>query len=153
MDWSSDHIQSMFGRIIGDPTHRLECIWVAENGSCCRNTVSKDSRRNGAICLKTFQELLAGDSPTLRLSKAASYMLCAECRSHSSRARKCAQQWMNLLHAQASHVERTTPIQQHDYNYDPSAYRWPTGMSYGIGRTECLLSAPLFCHVTHDKFS
>lgn len=60
---------------------------------------------------------------------------------------------MNLLHAQASQVERTTPIQQHDYNYDPSAYRWPTGMSYGIGRTECLLLARLSYHVTHDKFS
>ena len=78
MDWSSDYIQSMFGQIIGDPTYRLEYIWVEENGICCRNTVSKDSRRNGAICLKTFQELLVGNSPTLRLSKAASYMLCAD---------------------------------------------------------------------------
>ncbi|KAJ6022347.1 uncharacterized protein N7446_014147 [Penicillium canescens] len=71
MDWSSEYLQSILGQIIGDPTHRLGCRWVEDNGVCCNNPVSKDSRRNGAICLKMFQDLPTGHPPKTRLAEAA----------------------------------------------------------------------------------
>ncbi|CDM36518.1 hypothetical protein PROQFM164_S05g000351 [Penicillium roqueforti FM164] len=72
MHWSSGNLQSLLGQIIGDPTHHLKCRWAEDNGVPCQNLVSKDSRIDGAICLKMFQDLPTGHSPAMGLSKAAS---------------------------------------------------------------------------------
>jgi hypothetical protein len=135
MDWSSDCLQSILGQIIGDPTHRLGCRWVDDNGVCCQNPVSKDSRINGAICLKMFQDLPTGHPPKTRLSEAARYMLCPECRRHSSRPRKCAQRWMDRLYAQASQMEETTQSQKDGHWSVSLAQHWPTSLCYEIGTT------------------
>ncbi|CAP91119.1 hypothetical protein PCH_Pc13g00500 [Penicillium rubens Wisconsin 54-1255] len=71
MHWSSDNLESLLGQIIGDPTHHLKCRWAEDNGVRCQNLVSKDSRIDGAICLKMFQDLPTGHSPAMGLSKAA----------------------------------------------------------------------------------
>jgi hypothetical protein len=131
MQWASGNLQSILGRIIGDPTHRLECQWVEDNGVRCQNFVSKDSRQNGAICLKMFQDLPTGHSPAMRLLKAASYMLCTECRRCPSRPRKCAQRWMDQLHAHAGQIEEATQTRQYGCHQTAlPAQSWPTSMSY-----------------------
>jgi hypothetical protein len=130
MHWGSDDLQSILGQIIGDPTHHLECRWIGDNGARCQNPVTKDSRKDGAICLKMFQDLPTGLSPAMRLSKAARYMLCTECRRCPSRSRKCAQRWMDRLHAHASQIEEATQTQQYGYRESALlAHSWPTSMS------------------------
>lgn len=134
MNWSSDYLQSILGQIIGDPTHHLGCRWVEDNGVRCQNSVSKNSRIDGAICLKMFQDIPTGHSPRMRLSEAARYMLCAECRRYPSRSKKCAQRWMDRLHAQAGQIEEATQTQQDGYHQSVSpAHGWPTSMSYKVG--------------------
>lgn len=134
MHWSSDNLESLLGQIIGDPTHHLKCRWAEDNGVRCQNLVSKDSRIDGAICLKMFQDLPTGHSPAMGLSKAARYLLCAECRRYTSRPKKCAQRWIDRLHAQASQTEEATQTQQDGYHQSVlPAHGWPTSMSYIIG--------------------
>lgn len=134
MDWSSDYLQSILGQILGDPTHHIECRWAEDNGVRCQNPVSKDSRIDGAICLKMLQDLPTGHSPAMGLSKAARYMLCAECRNYPSRSKKCAQRWMDRLHALASQIGEATQTQQDGYHQSVSlAHGWPTSMSYIVG--------------------
>jgi hypothetical protein len=146
----SEPLQSLFGRVIGDPIHRLECIWV-KDGARCWNAVSKSSRINGALCLRMFQEFPVSHSHELRLSMAASYMLCAECSRHSSRSRVCAQRWMKLLHARANRVEQTTQILQEGRSSVLSENCWPNSMSFDAGTTEFILSASPSYHPVYSK--
>ncbi|CAG8284740.1 unnamed protein product [Penicillium salamii] len=149
----SEPLQSLFGRVIGDPTHRLECIWVKDDGAHCRNTVPKISRINGALCLGMFHEFPVSHSHEMRLSMAASYMLCAECSCHSSRSRDCAQRWMKLLHARANRVEQTTQIEQDGHSSVLPGNRWPNSMSYDAGTANLVLSASPFYHPVYGKAS
>ncbi|CAG7932896.1 unnamed protein product [Penicillium olsonii] len=149
----SETLQSLFGRVIGDPTHRLECIWAKDDGARCRNTVPKSSRINGALCLGMFHELPVSHSHEMRLSMAARYMLCAECSRHSSRSRDCAQRWMKLLHARANRVDQATQIEQDGHSSVLPGDRWPSSMSFDAGTLNFILSAPPFYHPVYGKAS
>lgn len=149
----SEPLQSLFGRVIGDPTHRLECIWAKDDGARCRNTVPKISRINGALCLGMFHDFPVSCSYEMRLSMAAKYMLCAECSRHSSRSRDCAQRWMKLLHARANRVEQTTQIQQDGHSSTLPVNRWPSSMPYNAGTTEFILPASPSYHPVYGKAS
>lgn len=70
------------GQVISDSLHREECIWTEGNGKQCRNTVSKASRMEGALCFQTFQDLSLNFSTTQKLAFVGKFLLCSECKRH-----------------------------------------------------------------------
>lgn len=152
MAWSFEPSQLLFDQVIGDPAHRLDCLWARDDGARCGNTVPKSSRINGAICLRMFQVFPVNHSHELRLSKAARYLLCEECSRHSSRARVCAKRWMKLLHARVNSSANTTQI-QNGCSSVLSGNRWPNSTFYDAGPTEASLSALPPYHPVYDKSS
>ena len=139
-NWGFDHPQSIFGRIIGDPTHREQCA-----GASCEKSVLQQSRFYAAI----HQLHIAGTGSELQASLAmvAKFMLCDECRRDKSQARKIARKW-----TKASEEYLATIPSRRDQTHDASAasrrergpiasgtHCWPTSISqaaYEICRNE-----------------
>jgi hypothetical protein len=86
--------QSIFGRIIGDPTHRPECT-----GARCCNTVRQEYRVYATIDLAQLDINSAGITLQAELAKVAKNMLCDECKLKNRRAREIARngsvRWSN----------------------------------------------------------
>lgn len=99
MAWNSTHLQRVLGQVLGDPLHRERCIWVADDGNHCQNTVPIESRINGVLCFQLFQTPPSANPPVQKLSLAAKQLLCFECRRHSCRPKVWANRLLRMLDA------------------------------------------------------
>jgi hypothetical protein len=99
MAWNSSHLQWVLGQVLGDYLHRERCIWLADDGNHCPNTVPIDSRINGGLCFQLFQSPPFAYPSAQRLSLAAKQLFCFECRRHSGRPKVWANRLLVLLDA------------------------------------------------------
>ena len=127
MDWNTDHL-ALFGRVLGDVLHKEQCVWEDANGARCQNTVPVESRKHGAICLSMIQKIPSTYSLERKITEAAKYMLCTDCKRCRGRPQVCAKRWIELLFLQES------PLR------DLSAQSWPVSISHGTESTTLLYS-------------
>lgn len=131
MDWEIPQLQDLFGRVIGDALNRTQCVWEKADGTQCQKSVTKESRKNGAICLKMVQDFPAHYPPERMIAQAAKYMLCTECQRNRDRSWKCAERWIDLLTHQSNRLESDMQSKKSSDSGTWFAQRWPTSMSNG----------------------
>jgi hypothetical protein len=136
MAWNPSQLQRVLCQVLGDPLHRERCIWVADDGSHCPNTVLIDSRINGVLSFRLFQSPPFAYPPAQRLSLAAKQLFCFECRRHSHRPKVWANRILRLLDAS---LDQPKNVMVHSETPDSAllVHSWPSSMSYSVGVAMC----------------
>ena len=131
MAWNPTHLQRVLGQVLGDPLHRERCIWVANDGNHCQNTVPIESRIHGVLCFQLSQNSSFAYPLAQRLSLAAKQFFCFECRRHSSRRKVWANRILRLLDAR---LDQAKDVMGQSETHDSPllVHAWPSSMPYSV---------------------